>query len=125
MITGTIKNNFPTRIAFQVTSDIDSRTILDTKGATQLLGMGDMLHMDRGGQPDRVAEPEPEEVDRLRRRLDPAQKRVDHGGVGDRTHVVLAVTAIGEVVLLTNRPGEEVLEACRAMGQRIGEKIQA
>ncbi|MEZ4381800.1 MAG: DNA translocase FtsK 4TM domain-containing protein [Nannocystaceae bacterium] len=54
VITGTIKNNFPSRIAFQVTSDIDSRTILDTKGAKQLLGMGDMLHMDRGGQPDRV-----------------------------------------------------------------------
>lgn len=54
VITGTIKNNFPSRIAFQVTSDIDSRTILDAKGAKQLLGMGDMLHMDRGGQPQRV-----------------------------------------------------------------------
>ncbi|HGG57763.1 MAG TPA: DNA translocase FtsK, partial [Nannocystis exedens] len=54
VITGTIKNNFPSRIAFQVTSDIDSRTILDTKGAKQLLGMGDMLHMDRGSQPERV-----------------------------------------------------------------------
>mgnify|MGYP000729940832 CR=1 FL=1 len=54
VITGTIKNNFPSRIAFQVTSDIDSRTILDTKGAKQLLGMGDMLYMDRGGQPQRV-----------------------------------------------------------------------
>ncbi|HRI06833.1 MAG TPA: DNA translocase FtsK, partial [Nannocystaceae bacterium] len=54
VITGTIKNNFPSRIAFQVTSDIDSRTILDAKGAKQLLGMGDMLHMDRGGQPERV-----------------------------------------------------------------------
>ena len=53
-ITGTIKNNFPSRIAFQVTSDIDSRTILDGKGAKQLLGMGDMLYMDRGGQPQRV-----------------------------------------------------------------------
>ena len=37
-----------------MTSDIDSRTILDCKGAKQLLGMGDMLHMDRGGQPQRV-----------------------------------------------------------------------
>jgi S-DNA-T family DNA segregation ATPase FtsK/SpoIIIE len=54
VITGTIKNNFPSRIAFQVTSDIDSRTILDCKGAKQLLGMGDMLYMDRGGQPQRV-----------------------------------------------------------------------
>ena len=54
VITGTIKNNFPSRIAFQVTSDTDSRTIIDGKGAKQLLGMGDMLHMDRGTQPNRV-----------------------------------------------------------------------
>ncbi len=54
VITGTIKNNFPSRIAFQVTSEADSRTILDGKGAKQLLGMGDMLHMDRGTQADRV-----------------------------------------------------------------------
>jgi S-DNA-T family DNA segregation ATPase FtsK/SpoIIIE len=54
VITGTIKNNFPSRIAFQVTSDIDSRTILDQKGAKQLLGMGDMLYMDRGKEPRRV-----------------------------------------------------------------------
>ena len=54
VITGTIKNNFPSRIAFQVTSDIDSRTILDQKGAKQLLGMGDMLYMDRGKEPQRI-----------------------------------------------------------------------
>ena len=54
VITGTIKNNFPSRIAFQVTSDADSRTILDGKGAKQLLGMGDMLHMDRGSEVNRV-----------------------------------------------------------------------
>ncbi|NVB36482.1 DNA translocase FtsK 4TM domain-containing protein [Pseudenhygromyxa sp. WMMC2535] len=54
VITGTIKNNFPSRIAFQVTSDVDSRTILDQKGAKQLLGMGDMLYMDRGKEPRRV-----------------------------------------------------------------------
>lgn len=54
VITGTIKNNFPSRIAFQVTSDVDSRTILDQKGAKQLLGMGDMLYMDRGKEPARV-----------------------------------------------------------------------
>jgi S-DNA-T family DNA segregation ATPase FtsK/SpoIIIE len=54
VITGTIKNNFPSRIAFQVTSEADSRTILDGKGAKQLLGMGDMLHMDRGCEPSRV-----------------------------------------------------------------------
>ena len=67
VITGTIKNNFPSRIAFQVTSDTDSRTILDQKGAKQLLGMGDMLYMDRGKEPKRVhgsfvTEPEIEKV---------------------------------------------------------------
>lgn len=54
VITGTIKNNFPTRIGFQVTSDVDSRTILDQKGAKQLLGNGDMLFMERGLSPRRV-----------------------------------------------------------------------
>ncbi len=45
VITGTIKANFPTRISFQVTSKIDSRTILGEMGAEQLLGQGDMLYM--------------------------------------------------------------------------------
>ncbi len=50
VITGTIKANFPTRISFQVTSKIDSRTILGEMGAEQLLGMGDMLYMAAGGR---------------------------------------------------------------------------
>ena len=50
VITGTIKANFPTRISFQVTSKIDSRTILGEQGAEQLLGMGDMLYMAGGGK---------------------------------------------------------------------------
>ncbi len=50
VITGTIKANFPTRISFQVTSKIDSRTILGEAGAEQLLGQGDMLHMAGGGR---------------------------------------------------------------------------
>ena len=54
VITGTIKANFPTRISFQVTSKIDSRTILGEQGAEQLLGMGDMLHMAGGGRIKRV-----------------------------------------------------------------------
>jgi len=54
VITGTIKNNFPSRIAFQVTAEADSRTILDGKGAKQLVGTGDMLHMDRGREAQRV-----------------------------------------------------------------------
>jgi DNA segregation ATPase FtsK/SpoIIIE, S-DNA-T family len=54
VITGTIKANFPTRISFQVTSKIDSRTILGEQGAEQLLGMGDMLFMAGGGRTQRV-----------------------------------------------------------------------
>ena len=57
VITGTIKANFPTRISFQVTSKIDSRTILGEQGAEQLLGQGDMLHMQGGGRISRVHGP--------------------------------------------------------------------
>ncbi|MEM9732462.1 MAG: DNA translocase FtsK [Pseudomonadota bacterium] len=57
VITGTIKANFPTRISFQVTSKIDSRTILGEMGAEQLLGMGDMLFMGKGGRTTRVHGP--------------------------------------------------------------------
>src|SRR5229473_1717367 len=57
VITGTIKANFPTRISFQVTSKIDSRTILGEGGAEQLLGRGDMLHMAGGGRITRVHGP--------------------------------------------------------------------
>jgi DNA segregation ATPase FtsK/SpoIIIE-like protein len=57
VITGTIKANFPTRISFQVTSKVDSRTILGEMGAEQLLGMGDMLFMAGGGRIQRVHGP--------------------------------------------------------------------
>jgi S-DNA-T family DNA segregation ATPase FtsK/SpoIIIE len=57
VITGTIKANFPTRISFQVTSKIDSRTILGEQGAEHLLGQGDMLHMKGGGRIARVHGP--------------------------------------------------------------------
>ncbi len=57
VITGTIKANFPTRISFQVTSKIDSRTILGEQGAEQLLGQGDMLYMMAGGRICRVHGP--------------------------------------------------------------------
>ena len=67
VITGTIKANFPTRVAFQVTSKIDSRTILGEQGAEQLLGMGDMLHMAGGGRITRVHGPfvDDKEVERV------------------------------------------------------------
>jgi DNA segregation ATPase FtsK/SpoIIIE, S-DNA-T family len=57
VITGTIKANFPTRISFQVISKFDSRTILGEQGAEQLLGMGDLLHMQGGGRIARVHGP--------------------------------------------------------------------
>ncbi len=57
VITGVVKANFPTRISFQVTSKIDSRTILGESGAEQLLGMGDMLYMAPGGRITRVHGP--------------------------------------------------------------------
>ncbi len=57
VITGTIKANFPTRVSFQVTSKIDSRTILGEQGAEQLLGQGDMLYMAGGGRIIRVHGP--------------------------------------------------------------------
>ena len=57
VITGTIKANFPTRISYQVTSKIDSRTILGDQGAEQLLGMGDLLYMAGGGRIRRLHGP--------------------------------------------------------------------
>jgi S-DNA-T family DNA segregation ATPase FtsK/SpoIIIE len=67
VITGTIKANFPTRISFQVTSKIDSRTILGEIGAEQLLGQGDMLYMAGGGRITRVHGPfcSDEEVEKV------------------------------------------------------------
>src|SRR5450755_782464 len=71
VITGIIKANFPTRISFQVTSKIDSRTILGEQGAEQLLGQGDMLYMAGGGRISRVHGPfvSDEEVEKVVRHL--------------------------------------------------------
>jgi S-DNA-T family DNA segregation ATPase FtsK/SpoIIIE len=71
VITGTIKANFPTRISFQVTSKIDSRTILGEQGAEQLLGQGDMLYMVGGGRISRIHGPfvSDEEVEKVVRHL--------------------------------------------------------
>ncbi len=67
VVTGVIKANFPTRISFQVTSKIDSRTILGEQGAEQLLGMGDMLYMSTGGKVERVHGPfvDEDEIERV------------------------------------------------------------
>lgn len=67
VVTGTIKNNIPTRVAFMVASQVDSRTILDTSGAERLLGRGDMLYLGNGaGQPIRLQGTFiDEEVDRI------------------------------------------------------------
>jgi S-DNA-T family DNA segregation ATPase FtsK/SpoIIIE len=71
VITGTIKANFPTRISFQVTSKIDSRTILGEQGAEQLLGQGDMLYMIGGGRISRIHGPfvSDDEVEKIVRHL--------------------------------------------------------
>jgi S-DNA-T family DNA segregation ATPase FtsK/SpoIIIE len=71
VITGTIKANFPTRISFQVTSKIDSRTILGEQGAEQLLGQGDMLYMVGGGRISRIHGPfvSDDEVEKVVRHL--------------------------------------------------------
>jgi DNA segregation ATPase FtsK/SpoIIIE, S-DNA-T family len=71
VITGTIKANFPTRVSFQVTSKIDSRTILGEQGAEQLLGQGDMLYMAGGGRISRLHGPfvSDEEVEKIVRYL--------------------------------------------------------
>ena len=85
VITGTIKANFPTRISFQVTSKIDSRTILGEMGAEQLLGQGDMLYMAGGGRITRVHGPfvSDEEVEKvvahLKRQGKPVLSRGGHG----------------------------------------------
>ncbi|MCL5776497.1 DNA translocase FtsK [Limibaculum sp. FT325] len=81
VITGTIKANFPTRISFQVTSKIDSRTILGEQGAEQLLGQGDMLYMAGGGRIRRVHGPfvSDEEVEEIVRHLK-AQGQPDYVG---------------------------------------------
>jgi S-DNA-T family DNA segregation ATPase FtsK/SpoIIIE len=85
VITGTIKANFPTRISFQVTSKIDSRTILGEMGAEQLLGQGDMLYMAGGGRITRVHGPFVSDVE--------VEKVVAHLKTQGRPAYLEAVTA--------------------------------
>ena len=85
VITGTIKANFPTRISFQVTSKIDSRTILGEMGAEQLLGQGDMLYMAGGGRITRVHGPfvSDQEVEVIVNHLKAQGAPAYHAGVVD------------------------------------------
>ncbi len=100
VITGTIKANFPTRVSFQVTSKIDSRTILGEQGAEQLLGQGDMLYMAGGGRISRVHGPfvSDEEVQKVVAHLKAQgipsyleavtaddEEEIDQGGVFDKS----------------------------------------
>jgi DNA segregation ATPase FtsK/SpoIIIE, S-DNA-T family len=107
VITGTIKANFPTRISFQVTSKIDSRTILGEMGAEQLLGQGDMLYMAGGGRINRVHGPfvSDEEVERvvnhLKRQgrpqyLDAITRDEDEGGEDEGDSAVFDKGEFGE-----------------------------
>lgn len=98
VITGVIKANFPTRISFQVTSKIDSRTILGEAGAEQLLGMGDMLYMASGGRVSRVHGPfvSDEEVESvvtfLKKQGQPAYiDDITEGGFGEGSDVMNAL----------------------------------
>ena len=100
VVTGTIKANFPTRVSFQVTSKVDSRTILGEQGAEQLLGQGDMLYMAGGGRISRVHGPfvTDDEVEKIVRFLkkqgvpeylgaitEDAEEEADDGTVGGNT----------------------------------------
>jgi DNA segregation ATPase FtsK/SpoIIIE, S-DNA-T family len=102
VITGTIKANFPTRISFQVTSKIDSRTILGEQGAEQLLGQGDMLYMAGGGRISRVHGPfvSDEEVEKIVRHLKSQGtpqylEEVTAGGEEDEDGAVFDSTGMG------------------------------
>ena len=111
VITGTIKANFPTRISFQVTSKIDSRTILGEQGAEQLLGMGDMLYMAGGAKITRVHGPfcSDEEVEEIVSYLKTFGPPAYIGGVvdgplGDQENDIDLVLGLGG-----NTDGEDAL----------------
>ena len=119
VITGTIKANFPTRVSFQVTSKIDSRTILGESGAEQLLGQGDMLYMAGGGRISRVHGPfvSDEEVERvvgfLRARGEPTY-------VEEVTDPEDDTPVLGEVAAGNGRDGEGLYDQAVALVAREG-----
>lgn len=111
VITGTIKANFPTRISFQVTSKIDSRTILGEMGAEQLLGMGDMLYMAGGSKITRchgpfVSDEEVEEIVNHLKAYGPPEYKsgVVEGPDDDKADGIDMVLGLGG-----NTEGEDVL----------------
>ncbi len=111
VITGTIKANFPTRISFQVTSKIDSRTILGEMGAEQLLGMGDMLYMAGGAKITRchgpfVSDEEVEEIVNHLKAFGPPDyvNGVVEGPADDKESDIDAVLGLGG-----NTDGEDAL----------------
>ncbi len=128
VITGLIKANVPTRVAFQVSSKIDSRTILDQQGAESLLGQGDMLYLPPGsGFPQRVhgafvsdqevhrvtehlkAQGEPNYIEGILTSMDePAEGEYDGGG-GDAEADALYDQAV-EIVLKTRRPSISLVQ---------------
>ncbi|HLP98860.1 MAG TPA: DNA translocase FtsK 4TM domain-containing protein [Sideroxyarcus sp.] len=129
VITGLIKANVPTRVAFQVSSKIDSRTILDQMGAEALLGQGDMLYLPPGsGYPQRVhgafvsdqevhrvtehlkAQGQPNYIEGVLTSLDEASAEGEYdGGGGDAEADALYDQAV-EIVLKTRRPSISLVQ---------------
>ena len=111
VITGTIKANFPTRISFQVTSKIDSRTILGEMGAEQLLGQGDMLYMAGGAKITRVHGPfcSDEEVEEIVAHLKTFGPPQYVGSVQEGPEERPGATSVDEVLGLaaTGGPGSD------------------
>ena len=107
VITGTIKANFPTRISFQVTSKIDSRTILGEMGAEQLLGQGDMLYMAGGAKITRVHGPfcSDEEVEEIVAHLKTYGPPQYVGSVQDGPEEKEGGTSVDEVLGLSAASG--------------------
>jgi len=128
VITGTIKANFPTRISFQVTSKIDSRTILGEQGAEQLLGQGDMLYMAGGGRIMRVHGPfvRDDEVERIVAFLKTQSEPVYIDGITDDEEDSLSVSEDGnkEEDSLYNQAVEIVIREGKASTSFIQRHLQ-
>lgn len=116
VITGTIKANFPSRISFQVSSKIDSRTIIGEQGAEQLLGRGDMLYLSTGGKLVRVHGPfvNEHEVNRV---TDFLRTLAEPEYVADVTVAAEEIDSADKVVKDTDAKYEEALELVRRSGK--------